>query len=116
MPGNAVGLDLTVSGCAQAGVTIAAADSASAPRCAHQRNAFKDVIIWPWLARSLLGDLVFMILNGEITESGFATMSQNYMEMHNIEVTCVVQDSDFSHRSASIKKEDRSGCCSQKVF
>jgi hypothetical protein len=52
-----------------------------------------------------------MILNGEITESGFATISQNYMEMHNSEVTFVVQDSDFAHRSAPIKKEDRSECC-----
>jgi hypothetical protein len=94
-----------VSGCAQVGVMIAAADSASAPRCAHQRNAFKGVIIWPWLARSLVGELVFMILNGEITQSGFATMGYIYKEMHDIEATCVVQGSDFAHRSAPIEKK-----------
>lgn len=56
---------------------------------------------------------MFMILNGEITESGFATMSQIYVEMHRTQVTCVVQDSDLAHRSALMRKEDRSRCCSQ---
>jgi hypothetical protein len=77
MPGNVVGLGLTDSGCAQVGVMIAAAESAIAPRCAQQRKAFKGMIIWPRLAGSLVGELVFMILNGEITDSGFATMSSN---------------------------------------
>jgi hypothetical protein len=92
---------------------IAAAESAIAPRCAQQRKAFKGMIIWPRLAGSLVGELVFMILNGEITDSGFATMSSNYMEMHDIEVTCVAPDSEFAHRSAPIRKEGRSRCCSQ---
>lgn len=46
---------------------------------------------------------MFMILNGELTESGFATMSQNYGEKHSLQVTCVVQDSDFAHRSSLIR-------------